>query len=96
MSFESLDRYLLTGSPTKPDVVMGLLAMPSPPEAARPFLEGLRVLGPRTPDLALIALRLALAGKPHGDIDVTHLRGIVEKARAGDEAARHAYGETLR
>lgn len=91
MDVAALDRYLLTGSPAKAEVVAGLLAMPSPPDQARPFLEGLRVLGPRTPDLALIALRLALSARPHGDHDVTRLRGLVEKARGGDAAAREAY-----
>jgi hypothetical protein len=95
MTVESLDRYLLTGSPVKAEVVATLLALPSPPDVARPFLEGLRVLGPRTPDLALIALRLALASKPHGDHDVTNLRGLVEKARAGDPGAREAYAAAL-
>jgi hypothetical protein len=92
MQLESLDRYLLTGSPVKADVVSALLAMPDPPDRARPFLEGLRVLGPRTPDLALIALRLALAGKAHGDGDVSRLRDLVERARGGDAEARLAYG----
>jgi hypothetical protein len=95
MNVESLDRYLLTGSPVKAEVVATLLALPDPPDEARPFLEGLRVLGPQTPDLALIALRLALAGKRHGDIDVTNLRGLVEKARAGDGDARRAYASAL-
>ncbi|MDQ2992079.1 MAG: hypothetical protein M3R30_04570 [Candidatus Eremiobacteraeota bacterium] len=95
MNFESLDRYLLTGSPVKAEIVTSLLAMQDPPDQARPFLEGLRVLGSRTPDLALIALRLALAGKPHGDGQVTHLRSLVERARGGDATAKEAYAAEL-
>jgi hypothetical protein len=96
MDVEALDRYLLTGSPAKADVVAGLLAAPSPPDRAGPFLEGLRVLGPRTPDLALIALRLAISAKPHGDHDVSRLRGLVERARGGDAQARDAYAAEFR
>lgn len=95
MTFESLDRYLLGGTPAKADVVAALLAMQDPPEAARPFLEGLRLLGPRTPDLALVALRLALAGRPHDDAAVMRLRDAAERARKGDAEAAGAYAREL-
>jgi len=95
MDFESVDRYLLDGTPAKPAVVEQLLRMPEPPEVARPFLEGLRILGPRTPDLALIALRLALAGRPHDDAAVMAMRSLVERSRKGDVQARDAYAREL-
>src|SRR5581483_9197283 len=77
MEFDLLDGYLLDGSP------------PNPRAAA--FYEGLRILGARTPDLSLIALRLVLAGKTADDASVTHLREIVARARAGDASARETY-----
>jgi hypothetical protein len=98
MTFEFLDRYLLEGSPAKADVIATLLAVPAPPEPARPFLEGLRLLGARTPDLALMALRLALAGKPADDASVVRVRCLVERARRGGsdgDAARAAYLEEI-
>ena len=91
MSFESLDQYLLTGSPRKADVVSGLLAERSPAPAASAFYEGMRLLGARTPDLTLIALRLVLAGKRADDASVVELRTLTERARSGDAAAREAY-----
>jgi hypothetical protein len=95
MSFEPLDQYLLTGAPHKSDVVTALLAHRSGAPGASAFYEGMRLLGPRTPDLTLIALRLVLAGKIADDASVVALRGLSERARAGDAGAREAYLQTL-
>ncbi len=95
MEFELIDGYLLDGRPAKAEVVRRLLARPAPIERAGPFYEGMRVLAGRTPDLSLMALRLTLAGKPADDAAVVRLRGIVERARGGDDGARAAYHEEL-
>ncbi len=95
MEFESLDGYLLDGRPSKEELVRALLAQrPNAPRAA-PFYEGLQRLGPRTPDLALIALRLILAGKKADDAAVTRLREIIARAHRGDVSARTEYRETI-
>ncbi|MGA9946279.1 MAG: hypothetical protein WBP75_14715, partial [Candidatus Cybelea sp.] len=60
-------------------------------DGAAPFYEGLQRLGPRTPDLALIALRLVLAGRRADDATGAWLRDVVARARAGDAAAREEY-----
>jgi hypothetical protein len=94
MNFELLDRYLLDGTPSKGEVVAALLAEQASTPAARPFYEGLRRLGAQTPDLALIALRLVLGGKRADDENVTRVRSLVERARAGGpdaQSARDAY-----
>ncbi len=91
MEFESLDGYLLDGSPSKADVVREILDGRPAVEGAAPFYEGIARLGARTPDLTLIALRLVLAGRKADDGAVTWLRGIVDRARAGDAAAREEY-----
>ena len=91
MDFELLDGYLLDGEPTKAEVVRRLLDLPLP----APFFEGMRLLGTRTPDLTLIALRLVLAGKRADDASVIALRETVGRARAGDAGARAAYRELL-
>jgi hypothetical protein len=98
MDFELLDAYLLTGSPRKPEVISTLLANRSPIPAAGAFYEGMRMLGPRTPDLTLVALRLVLAGKRADDAGVVELRGYAERARAGGDGAqqaREAYARAL-
>jgi hypothetical protein len=95
MSFEPLDQYLLTGAPSKSDVVAALLRDRSPAAGAAAFYEGMRLLGPRTPDLTLIALRLVLAGKTADDASVVELRGLAERARGGDAQARAAYLDRL-
>lgn len=93
-----LDRYLLEGKPSKGDVVAALLRdRPEAPGAA-PFYEGLKILGPRTPDLSLMALRLVLAGKKADDDAVKRFRTIVEcvrKGGAGGAAAAVSYKEAL-
>jgi hypothetical protein len=88
MDFELLDSYLLTGAPSKAEVVRELLERRPHAPGASPFYEGMQRLGARTPDLALLALRLVLAGKKADDEAVKWLRGVVERARAGDGAAR--------
>jgi hypothetical protein len=90
-----LDTYLLEGRPSKPQTVAALLGMTPAPTVAGPYLEGLRVLGDRTPDMALVALRLALAGKPVVDGSVVGLRDLAERARKGDPAATLAYRAAL-
>jgi hypothetical protein len=98
MQFELIDEYLLTGAPPKARVIKDLLASPSERTEAAPFYEGMRMLGARTPDLALVALRLVLAGKRADDASVTALREHVDRARAGGAgaaAAREAYARAL-
>jgi hypothetical protein len=95
MEFELLDGYLLDGKPDRGEVVRRLLQSPSQVEGASPFYEGMRLLGKRTPDLSLIALRLVLAGKRADDAGVTGLRAVVERARAGDAAAREEFRSIL-
>ena len=91
MDFDLLDRYLLDGSPAKSEVVRRLLESPAPAPQAAPFYEGMRLLGARTPDLSLMALRLVLSGKRADDASVVEMRRVVERARTGDDAARQAY-----
>lgn len=95
MEFDLLDRYLLKGSPSKPEVVKTLLARRSDAAGAAPFYEGMRMLGERTPDLTLLALRLILAGKRADDETVVELRALAERARTGDPAAQEAYYRLL-
>jgi hypothetical protein len=98
MQFELIDEYLLTGAPPKARVIKDLLANPSTLAEAAPFYEGMRMLGERTPDLALVALRLVLAGKRADDASVIALRGHADRARKGGEegvAARAAYTRAL-
>lgn len=98
MHFELIDEYLLTGTPPKARVVKDLLANPSTLAEAAPFYEGMKMLGDRTPDLALVALRLVLAGKRADDASVVALRNHAEQARqggAGAAAARDAYARAL-
>jgi hypothetical protein len=91
MDFELLDGYLLDGVPSKSEVVRRLLESRPQAEGAPPFYEGMRRLGARTPDLALIALRLVLSGRKADDASVTRLRDVVTRARSGDTAARGEY-----
>jgi hypothetical protein len=98
MHFELIDEYLLTGAPPKERVVKALLANPSALAEAVPFYEGMRMLGARTPDLALVALRLVLAGKKADDASVVALRGHADRARKGGveaASARDAYTRAL-
>ncbi|HXM06834.1 MAG TPA: hypothetical protein VN936_05190, partial [Candidatus Acidoferrum sp.] len=94
MDFELLDGYLLDGRPAKAAVIERLSKMP-PGGKAAPFLEGIRLLGERTPDLALIALRLVLGGGTADDASVSAVRDAVQRARAGDESARADYAAAV-
>ncbi len=96
MDFELLDGYLLDGVPPKAEVVRRLLENRSQAPAAAAFYEGLQRLGGRTPDLALIALRLVLAGLKADDATVTRLRDLIARVHAGDPAAREEYRALLR
>jgi hypothetical protein len=95
MNFELLDGYLLNGAPPKAEVVRALLDVRPQAEGAPPFYEGLQRLGERTPDLALIALRLVLAGKKADDASVTRLRDVIARARNGDAAAVREFHEIV-
>lgn len=90
MEFNLLDRYLLEGAPAKEQVVEEVLAAPRAAPGAAPFYEGIRMLGAKTPDLTLIALRLVLAGKPADDAHVVRLRDLMQRARAKGEDAQSA------
>jgi hypothetical protein len=90
-----LDSYLLEGRPSKAQVVEALIGATPVPAVAGPYLEGLRLLRERTPDLALVALRLALAGKMAGDGSVVNLRNLAERARKGELDAAQAYRAAL-
>lgn len=94
-----LDRYLLEGKPPKEEVITALLRERPDAPGAAPFYEGLKILGARTPDLSLMALRLVLAGKKADDAAVKRLRAIIERARRRreDEAseALASYKEEL-
>jgi hypothetical protein len=94
MDFELLDGYLLDGRPAKASVVEQLAKLPHSGPAA-PFLEGIRLLGERTPDLALMAVRLVLAGKVADDAAVSAVRDAVQRVRAGDESARREYASIV-
>ncbi|HTU70190.1 MAG TPA: hypothetical protein VMF11_07690 [Candidatus Baltobacteraceae bacterium] len=98
MHFELIDEYLLTGTPRKSEVIEALLANRSELAAAAPFYEGIRMLGARTPDLTLVALRLILAGKRADDAGVVELRELAERSRSGGLdglSAREAYVRLL-
>ena len=95
MDFESLDGYLLAGTPSKAEVVQQLLERRSQIAPAAPFYEGIARLGARTPDLALLALRLVLAGRKADDAAVRRLRELSERARNGDAAAQTEYRALL-
>lgn len=95
MDFELLDGYLLDGTPSKSEVVRLLLDRKPEAGGAAPFYEGMARLGARTPDLALIALRLVLAGRKADDATVVRLRDLVTRARAGEGAAREEYRSSL-
>lgn len=67
-----------------------LLASRADAPAAKPFYDGIRMLGPKTPDLTFVALRLVLAGKPAEDARVVRLRDLAQRARAKDAGAQSA------
>ena len=82
MDFDLLDRYLLNEKPPKAQVVKELLKNRNDVPGAAAFYQGIEMLGPKTPDLTLIALRLLLAGKPADDVHVVRIRQLVDRARA--------------
>jgi hypothetical protein len=82
MDFDLLDRYLLDGTPSKAQVVRDLLKNRADVPGSAAFYQGIQLLGPKTPDLTLIALRLVLAGKRADDVHVVRLRQLVDRARA--------------
>ena len=86
-----LDGYLLDGTPDKAAAIAAALADRSPLERAAPFYRALAALGPRVADEALMALRLAIAGRIPDDAAVTAQRAHLTAARKGDPEARHAY-----
>lgn len=90
MDFDLLDRYLLEGAPPKAEVVKDLLKNRAGAPGAAAFYQGIQMLGPKTPDLTLIALRLVLAGKPADDAHVVRLRDLTERARAKGADAQSA------
>jgi hypothetical protein len=90
MDFNLLDRYLLEGAPPKGQVVKELLKKRAETPGAAAFYQGIQMLGPKTPDLTLIALRLVLAGKPADDVHVVRLRHLTERARAKGVDAQSA------
>lgn len=90
MDFDLLDRYLLEETPSKAQVVKELLKNPPEVPGTAAFYQGIRMLGPKTPDLTLIALRLILAGKPADDVHVVRLRQLIDRARAKGIDARNA------
>ncbi len=93
-----IDAYLLDGRGSLPQLVAALLEEAPPSDAVRPFYAGIRVLGPRTPELALLALRLVVAGRRADDASVRRLRALVECVRSGGpeaDAARREYAFEL-
>lgn len=90
MDFNFLDRYLLDGVPSKAQVVKEVLQKRADVPGAAAFYQGIGMLGPKTPDLTLIALRLVLAGKPADDVHVVRLRHLSERARAKGVDAQSA------
>lgn len=96
MDFNLLDRYLLEGAPAKAEVVKDLLKKRVDVPGTAAFYEGIRMLGHKTPDLTLIALRLVLAGKPADDVRVVRLRHLSERARAKGVDAQTAVDDYYR
>lgn len=90
MDFNLLDRYLLEGEPPKAKVIEAVLRERVDAPGTAAFYQGIRMLGPKTPDLTLIALRLVLAGKPADDAHVVRLRDLVDRARANDADVQSA------
>jgi hypothetical protein len=98
MNFDLLDRYLLNEKPAKAQVIKELLKSRQDVPGAAAFYQGIEMLGAKTPDLTLIALRLILAGKPADDVHVVRIRQLVERARANGidrQACIDAYFQEL-
>ena len=91
MALHPIDGYLLDNQPSKDAAVAAVLADRQPLPGVQPFYRALDLLGSKVADEALIALRLALAGRPVDDDGVRSLRDHLTAARTGDQAAREAY-----
>jgi hypothetical protein len=91
MALHPIDGYLLDSRPSKDEAVAAVLADRQALAGAQPFYRALDLLGSNVADEALIALRLALAGRPVDDDGVRRLRAHLAAARTGDSAARAAY-----
>lgn len=91
MALHPIDGYLLDSRPSKDEAVAAVLADRQALPGAQPFYRALDILGPNVADEALMALRLALAGKAVDDDNVRSLRSRLAAARTGDAAARTAY-----
>lgn len=98
MDFGFLDGHLLDGAPPLRETVERILAeLPRKP-TTKPFVEGIRMLRARVPELTLIALRLALAGGRIDDARVARMRELPAQVRAGrpdGEVARQAYRQEV-
>ena len=99
MKFDSLDNYLLTGTPDKASVIAEVLADRSDRTAAAPFYRAFELMGARAADEALMALRLVLAGKKPEDDLVVAMRNAIAQAKSSDPqaaaAGRAAYAEMV-
>jgi hypothetical protein len=95
VDLQPLDGYLLTGSPSKDEAIAAVLGDRQAIAGAQPFYRALELLGAKVADEALIALRLALAGRPVDDDGVRGLRSALAAARTGDAVARAAYFAAL-
>jgi hypothetical protein len=95
MTLHPIDGYLLDGRPSKDEAVAAVLADRQTAPGAQAFYRALDLLGSKVADEALIALRLALAGRPVDDDGVRGLRAQIIAAKAGDAAARAAYLQML-
>jgi hypothetical protein len=91
MALHPLDGYLLDGVPAKEEAVAAVLAARAPVDAAQPFYRALEALGARVADEALIAMRVALAGRRPDDAEILTLRAHLAAARGGDAGGRRAY-----
>ena len=93
MLFHPIDRYLLEGSLSKGEAIEQSLTARSAAPGAAPLYRGLEAVRGRAADEALVALRLAVAGKPPSDENVRRLRAlaaVAKAAAAGDRAAAAA------
>ena len=82
MDFQIIDSYLLSGRPSKADVIAALLRRPSDLPEAAPYYRALAAVGARAADEALIALRLVGSGKELEDGTVRRIRALGGLARA--------------
>jgi hypothetical protein len=83
---------LLDGRPSKAGAVAAVLADRSPLAAAQPFYRALDLLGANVADEALIALRLALAGRPVDDAAAVPAVALAAPSPAASAPATHDGG----